>query len=81
MVYCEWPLGNGTAEAKVLAALADEKGVRNFSGLQAHAASELKFLKDLVAEGKIGKILLSTIFGHGDNWGTNLPKRVSFLPA
>jgi len=73
MVYCEWPLGNGTAEAKALADLAAEKGIRTFAGLQAHALPELKYLKDFLAEGRIGKVLSSAIIGTGDNWGTSLP--------
>lgn len=74
MVYCEWPLGNGTKEAKLLNDAALEKGIRNFSGLQARALPELKYLKDLLASGKIGKVLSTTIVGTGDNWGTSLPK-------
>jgi len=73
MVFCEWPLGNGTAEAKALTAIAKEKGIRTFAGLQAHALPELKYLKGMLAEGRIGKILSSTIMGTGSNWGTNLP--------
>ncbi|OKS89668.1 Gfo/Idh/MocA family protein [Mucilaginibacter polytrichastri] len=73
MVFCEWPLGNGTAEAKALTAIAEEKGIRTFAGLQAHALPELKYLKSIIAEGKIGKVLSSTVTGTGPNWGTSLP--------
>src|SRR4051812_1351857 len=34
-VYCEWPLGNGLAEAETLAALARKQGVLAVAGLQA----------------------------------------------
>ena len=37
-MYCEWPLGNGLAEAQALAALARKKGVLAVVGLQARAA-------------------------------------------
>lgn len=73
MVYCEWPLGNGTAEAEALNAIAEEKGLRTFAGLQAHALPDLKYIKDLITQGKIGRVLSSTIIGAGDNWGTELP--------
>ena len=34
-VFVEWPLGNGLAEAKELASLAKEQGVKTVVGLQA----------------------------------------------
>jgi len=74
MIFCEWPLGNGTTEAKELAVAAAKKYIKTFTGLQAHALPELKYLKDLIAAGKIGKVLSTSILGTGDNWGTSLPK-------
>ena len=73
MVYCEWPLGNGTQEATRLRDLALGKGIKNFAGLQAHALPELKYLKDFLSLGKIGKVLSTTVVGTGDNWGATLP--------
>ena len=35
-MFVEWPLGNGLAEAKEMAALAKEKGIRTMVGLQGH---------------------------------------------
>ena len=37
-VYCEWPLGNGLAEAEELAALAAARGVLGVVGTQARFA-------------------------------------------
>src|SRR5258708_18385163 len=37
-VYCEWPLGNGLAEAERLAALGEEKGELAVSGLEERSA-------------------------------------------
>jgi predicted dehydrogenase len=80
MVYCEWPLGNGTAEARELCEIADRKGIKTFAGLQSHALPELQYLKEFLLAGKIGKVLSSTILGTGDNWGTVLPdKSLSYL--
>ncbi|CAA9257989.1 MAG: Predicted dehydrogenase [uncultured Adhaeribacter sp.] len=73
MVYCEWPLGNGTPEAEELAALAREKIIKTFNGLQARSLPELKFLKDFIAGGGIGQVLSSNIIGSGGNWGFTLP--------
>jgi predicted dehydrogenase len=44
-VYCEWPLGNGLAEAQELARLAKEKGVLGIVGTQACLAPEILYLK------------------------------------
>lgn len=68
-VYCEWPLGNGLAEAEELAALAKARGVVAAVGMQARSAPIFRFLKDLVAEGYVGDVLSVTLVGSGMNWG------------
>ena len=73
MVYCEWPLGNGTQEAEDLAALAREKKIKTFTGLQARSLPELKYLKDFISGGGIRPVLSTTIIGAGGNWGSTLP--------
>src|SRR5207244_4532035 len=50
-VYCEWPLGNGLAEAEELAALARAKGVLGVVGTQARVAPEIEYLRHLIADG------------------------------
>jgi len=80
MIYCEWPLGNGTDEAKEFADIAGRKGIKTFAGLQSHTLPELRYLKNLIRDGGIGKVLSSTILGTGDNWGSVLPdKSLSYL--
>lgn len=64
-VYCEWPLGNGLAEAKEMAALAQAKGVVGVVGTQAPYAPEFQYLKRLVADGFLGDILSTTIVARG----------------
>lgn len=73
MVYCEWPLGNGTDEAIELASLAAEKGVKTFTGLQGHSLPELKFLKDTIESGYIGEVLSTSMIGSGMSWGAVTP--------
>ncbi|HUD93313.1 Gfo/Idh/MocA family oxidoreductase [Sphingobium sp.] len=68
-VYCEWPLGNGLAEAEAMAALAKDKGVIGAVGLQARSAPALRYLRDLVTDGYVGTVLSSTLVGSGMNWG------------
>lgn len=78
-VLCEWPLGNGLAEAEELAALADRQGVRGFVGLQARAAPPVRFVRDLVASGAIGDVLSTTIVGDGDRWGPTVDATTQYL--
>ena len=56
-VYCEWPLGADTAEAEALAALARQKNVKTMVGLQRRASPAYLYLRDLVKEGYVGKVL------------------------
>jgi predicted dehydrogenase len=68
-VYCEWPLGNGLAEAAELAALAEAKGVRGFVGLQARFSPAIQYVRQLVADGYVGRVLSTTLVGSGMAWG------------
>lgn len=55
-VYCEWPLGANPVEAEMLAEHAEEAGVRTAVGLQARSAPDLRYLKDLIANGSLGTV-------------------------
>ena len=56
-VYCEWPLGRTTAEAVELAALANARGLVTAVGLQARVNPALMYMKELVANGFVGKLM------------------------
>lgn len=68
-VYCEWPLGNGLAEARELAALAEARGVVAAIGTQMRVAPEVEHLRQLVADGYAGEVLSTTLVGSGGQWG------------
>jgi predicted dehydrogenase len=68
-VYCEWPLGNGLAEAEEIAAVAKRKQVVAVVGTQAVVSPEVKFVRDLVADGFIGEVRSTTYVGSGFTWG------------
>jgi predicted dehydrogenase len=72
-VYCEWPLGNGLAEAAELARLASETKVPAVIGTQAIASPEVQFIRQLVADGYIGDVLSSTYISAGVSWGEYIP--------
>lgn len=64
-VYCEWPLGNGLAEAEEMTALAQAKGVLGVVGTQARAAPEIQYLKHLIDDGFVGDVLSTTLIARG----------------
>lgn len=64
-IYCEWPLGNGLAEAEEMAGLARAAGIVGVVGTQAPFAPEIAYLRKLVADGLIGDILSTTVLGSG----------------
>jgi predicted dehydrogenase len=68
-VFCEWPLGNGLAEAEELAALVQAKGVLGVVGAQARVAPEVLYLRDLITDGFVGEVLSTTLTGYGGGWG------------
>ena len=68
-VYCEWPLGNGLAEARELADLAEARGVVAAVGTQMRVAPEIEHLRDLIASGYVGEVLSTTLVGSGGQWG------------
>lgn len=64
-IYCEWPLGNGLAEAEEMAALARAKGVLGVVGTQAPLAPEIQYLKQLIVDGFVGEVLSTTLVARG----------------
>lgn len=60
-VYCEWPLGSNSAQAEALAKLARHSGAVAAIGLQAQYSPDLRWVKDLLAAGQIGRILSSAL--------------------
>ncbi|NPD21484.1 Gfo/Idh/MocA family protein [Alterinioella nitratireducens] len=68
-VYCEWPLGNGLAEAEEMVALVQGVGVRGFAGTQARVAPAVQYLGLLLREGYVGRVLSVTVTAFGRSWG------------
>jgi predicted dehydrogenase len=68
-VFCEWPLGNGLADAEHMTELAKRKAVHTAVGLQARSSPVVNYVRDLVAEGYVGEVLSTTLIGSGMNWG------------
>jgi predicted dehydrogenase len=62
-VYCEWPLGRDLADARAMAALAAEQGVRTVVGLQARHSPAIEFVQQLLKNGYVGDVLSTTMIG------------------
>ncbi len=78
-VLCEWPLGNGLKEAEDLTALAKSKGVRTFIGLQARSAPVFRYVRALVAQGYIGKVISSNVVGAVKLFGGTVDPTALYL--
>src|SRR5439155_12954573 len=73
-VYCEWPLGRDTEEAVRLLDAAERAGIRHAVGLQGQVSPAINYVKDLVAEGYVGKVLTATMIGCAPNWGAAIDR-------
>ena len=78
-VYCEHPLGNGLEETKELASIAKKAGVVAVAGTQMVNAPEVLYLKQLIHEGYIGKVLSTTLIGSGWNWANETVDDLYYL--
>ncbi|MFF4845808.1 Gfo/Idh/MocA family protein [Streptomyces collinus] len=68
-VFSEWPLGVDLLQAEELAARAHRRRVLTAVGLQARSAPPLRYLRDLVTEGYMGRVLSTSMLGSGGGWG------------
>src|SRR5438034_4820655 len=59
-VYCEWPLGRDLDDARAMAALAAERGIRTVVGLQGRQAPAIGFVRELLRDGYVGEVLSTT---------------------
>src|SRR5207253_6032673 len=62
-VYCEWPLGLDLDDARAMAALAAQQGVRTAVGLQARQSPAIEFVQELLSDGYVGEVLSTTMIG------------------
>ncbi|MFD4949238.1 Gfo/Idh/MocA family protein [Streptomyces sp. NPDC058409] len=79
MVFSEWPLGADLAQAEELADLAQRRGVLTGVGLQARSAPPLRYLRDLVADGYVGRVLSTSMLGWGGPWGATYDDDHAYL--
>jgi predicted dehydrogenase len=73
-VYCEWPLGRNTQEAAQMLTAAQQRGIRHVVGLQGQMSPAINYVKDLVADGYVGRVLTATMIGCAPNWGAGIDR-------
>src|SRR5260221_4686535 len=73
-VYCEWPLGRDTDEAVRMLDAAERRGIRHAVGLQGQMSPAINYVKDLIAEGYVGRVLSATMIGCAPNWGATIDR-------
>jgi predicted dehydrogenase len=73
-VYCEWPLGRDTIAATRMFEAAEQASVRHAVGLQGRMAPAINYVRDLVADGYVGKVLTATMIGVAPNWGAAIDR-------
>jgi len=79
-VHVEWPLGKNLEEAEELLRLSKAHGVKRTAvGLQGRFAPSVAKLKELIKDGRIGKVLSSTWIGYGGNGGPTEPERIRYM--
>ncbi|KAI9149095.1 transcription co-repressor GAL80 [Paramyrothecium foliicola] len=72
-VYVEWPLADNVAHAQELTDLANKSGSRTIVGVQGRLSPPVAKLRELLQQGRIGKVLSSQFRGFG---GTNDRERL-----
>ncbi|OAP58283.1 hypothetical protein AYL99_07373 [Fonsecaea erecta] len=70
-VFVEWPLATTTEEARQIAALARDQGVRTMIGFQARASPSINKIRELVSTGAVGEIHSVNYHGVINNWQDN----------
>nr|WP_276604809.1 Gfo/Idh/MocA family oxidoreductase [Nannocystis sp. RBIL2] len=77
-VFSEWPLGVSSAETRELAALAERAGVRTVIGLQRRLAPSIRYLRDLLAQGWLGRLRSATLHVAVPQLGATRPQSYAY---
>jgi predicted dehydrogenase len=76
-VLCEWPLGVSLGQSQSLAA-ASAASAPGFVGLQSRAAPTIRYLRDLVKDGYVGRVLSTSMIASGRAWGESFKARQAY---
>ncbi|MGO4689731.1 Gfo/Idh/MocA family protein [Glaciibacter sp. 2TAF33] len=68
-VYSEWPSGSDLQQTTQLRDAFATAGVPAMTGLQARSTPGLRYIRDLVRHGYVGRVLSTTLVGAAGPWG------------
>ena len=78
-VYCEWPLGRGLLESREMAQAAAATKVHTAIGLQLRQSPQVKAAGELIASGKLGRILKVNAYSSTVGFGPTVPAPFVYL--
>lgn len=78
-IYSEWPLGSTTEEAIEMQQWVEEHQIPTAIGLQARQAPAIKYVKDLLKEGYVGKVLSAQLKVSMKGMGGKADKSTAYL--
>ena len=79
-IYSEWPLASNALQARELAAVAKKSGSKAMVGVQGRLAPIALKIRELLEEGRIGKVLSSEVRGMGGTIDRQrLPEGLSYF--
>jgi predicted dehydrogenase len=73
-VFSEWPLGVDLGQASALAELARASGVRHLVGLQGYQAPGALFVREMIENGDLGRLLTVSVVAAGGPAGRRIPQ-------
>ncbi|MET9671025.1 Gfo/Idh/MocA family oxidoreductase [Streptomyces sp. NPDC006475] len=77
-VYAEWPLALNLAEATELTQRAEAAGVRTVIGLQGRYHPGLRYARQLIEQGRIGRVIGTTMVASGMVWGPHTTRNHAY---
>ena len=78
-VYCEWPLGQGSAQGAEMAHAARTAGVHTAIGLQVRASPAVRAAREQIASGIIGRVLSISAFSSTAGFGPGVEAPFVYL--
>lgn len=78
-VYCEWPLGQGSAESDELMRAASRAGTHHAIGLQLRGSPAVRAARECLEAGAIGRLLSISAFSSTAGFGPNVATRFAYL--
>jgi predicted dehydrogenase len=78
-IYCEWPLGNGLAEAEEMADAARSRGICTAIGLQGRSSPAIVQTRAMIRDGYIGRPIASSMVVTAEHLNDVMPAELETL--